>query len=148
MDIYGYIWAYMDIYGYITHLTRINTTIFLLYLEGVAIVNFPGIISTIVGKNLTLTCQADVEKGTFVTFKWEQNFMPIRGRNAVIQHNILARKSLLIIKHITLENQAIYSCTATVDATNEYGRSSDMAEVSVNVKGKIELTASSSLLYC
>lgn len=108
---------------------------YLVVKDDVAIVNFQTQASAIVGKNLSLTCQADARKGTIVSFEWTQNFMAIVEPNVFIKHYTKDKKSVMFIKHITLANRAAYFCTATVYASNGHGEVSDTAEVIVDVKG-------------
>lgn len=107
---------------------------FILISDGIVIVNFPRSVDAIVGHNLTLTCEVELETKSVVSFEWTQNLRQLSERNIVITNS--PRRSVLFIKELTLKNSAIYSCKAIADSLTGAGRSHDYADIRIKVKGK------------
>lgn len=106
----------------------------LTFSDGIVIVNFPRSANAVVGQNLSLTCQVEIETESIVTFEWTQNLRPFSDRNIAVTSG--TKKSVLFIENLTLKNSAVYSCKATADSLTGAGSSYDMADVRIKVKGK------------
>ncbi|XP_028408042.1 contactin-6-like [Dendronephthya gigantea] len=114
----------------------IKKSTYLMIKEGIVIVNFPRTANAIVGHNLSLTCEVELETKSVVSFEWTQNLRQFSERNIIITNSL--RKSVLFIKELTLKNSAIYSCKAIADSLTGAGRSHDYADIRIKVKGPPE----------
>ncbi|CAB4004369.1 contactin-6-like isoform X2, partial [Paramuricea clavata] len=106
---------------------------YLIVKDGIIILNFPRTVDAIVGRNLSLTCEVQTETESVVSFVWTQNLRPFTERNIVVTNE--ARRSVLFIKELTLKNSAVYGCKAIADSLTGAGRSSDMTDIRIKVKG-------------
>jgi hypothetical protein len=109
--------------------------IFFLFLDGIVIVNFPRTVNAIVGRNLSITCEVEIETESIVSFEWTQNLQPLVERNIVVTNE--ARRSVLFIHELTLKNSAVYGCKAIADSLTGAGRSHDATDIRIKVKGKV-----------
>ncbi|KAB5571233.1 hypothetical protein PHYPO_G00222690 [Pangasianodon hypophthalmus] len=79
----------------------------------------------LVGDTLTLTCSGDTTFNGRIKFDWEFQYSPIsRTHNTHVRRSdpnkVIVMNSKLTIPNVTVEDNGIYNCTATLDGSKKH----------------------------